>query len=54
MSDEISGVAERLVQEFTELPWKTVFETVCRCAQEREFDSPLFVEQAVRATLTHP
>ena len=51
MNAEVSGVAERLAQEFEHLPWLTVLDTVCTCAGECEFASPMFLEQSVRAKL---
>jgi hypothetical protein len=51
MNDEWAAVAERMVGEFVHLPWKVVLEAVCACAEECEFASPHFLEQAVRANL---
>jgi hypothetical protein len=39
MNHEMSGVAERLANEFTHLPWRA---------------SPMFLEQAARAVLAKP
>jgi hypothetical protein len=52
MNDEWAGVAERLVNEFIELPWNTVLQVVSACAEDCEFASPLFLEQAARARLS--
>jgi hypothetical protein len=52
MNDEWAGVAERLVNEFVELPWNTVLQVVSACAEDCEFASPLFLEQAARAKLS--
>jgi hypothetical protein len=52
MNDEWAGVAERLVAEFVELPWSEVLQAVSTCAEDCEFASPLFLEQAARAQLT--
>jgi hypothetical protein len=52
MNDEWAGVAERLVNEFVELPWNVVLQVVSACAEDCEFASPLFLEQAARARLT--
>ena len=54
MNHEMSGVAERLANEFCELPWRTILDAVCACADECEFASPMFLEQAARAVLAHP
>lgn len=51
MTDDISGVTERLVAEFANVPPMTVMEAVCTCSDECEAASPLFVEQAARALL---
>ena len=51
MNAEWAGVAERMVNEFVHLPWTMVLAAVCDCADECEFASPLFLEQAVRAHL---
>jgi len=54
VNHEMSGVAERLAREFCHLPWRTVLDAVCACAEECEFASPMFLEQAVRAALSPP
>lgn len=51
MTDDISGVTERLVTEFAHVPPMTVMEAVCSCSDECDVASPLFVEQAARALL---
>lgn len=51
MADDISGVTERLVAEFANVPPMTVMEAVCTCSDECDAASPLFVEQAARALL---
>ncbi len=51
MTDDISGVTERLVAEFTNVPPMTVMQAVCTCTDECDAASPLFVEQAARALL---
>jgi hypothetical protein len=51
MNHEMSGVAERLANEFAELPWRTILDAVSACADECEFASPMFLEQAARAAL---
>ena len=51
MTDDISGVTERLVAEFANVPPMTVMEAVCTCSDECDAASPLFVEQAARALL---
>ena len=51
MEREVAGIAERLVQEFSSLPWNVVVEAVCDCAGACREASPFFVEQAARATL---
>jgi hypothetical protein len=51
MNDEWAGVAERMADEFADLPRAVVLEVVGHCADECEFASPFFLEQAVRASL---
>ncbi len=51
MNLEISGVAERLAQEFPGLPAGVVMRTVCECADACECAGALFIEQAARARL---
>lgn len=51
MEREVAGIAERLVQEFSSLPWNTVVEAVCDCASACREVNPFFVEQAARAAL---
>ena len=51
MNDEWPRVAERMVDEFDELPWRVGPRGRQRCADECEFASPLFLEQAARAHL---
>lgn len=51
MEREVAGIAERLVQEFANLPWNVVVEAVCDCAGSCREANPFFVEQAARATL---
>lgn len=53
MNDEWAGVAERLGDEFVELPGNIVSQVVSACAEDCEFASSLFLEQAARAKLTH-
>jgi len=52
MNSEMAGVAERLVDEFGNLPRMVVLETVRSCAGECDKASPFFVEQAARASLS--
>jgi hypothetical protein len=49
--DDIAGVAERLVEEFSDLPPIMVLEAVSRCSDEFGTYSPMFLEQAARARL---
>ncbi len=51
MEREVAGIAERLVQEFSSLPWHVVVDAVCDCAGACQESSPYFVEQAARAAL---
>jgi hypothetical protein len=51
MTAEIPEVAERLAEEFSDVPPMVVMETVCICAEDCDHASPLFVEQAARASL---
>ena len=51
MEREVAGIAERLVQEFTNLPWSVVVDAVCDCAGACREANPFFVEQAARAAL---
>ncbi|HET6651814.1 MAG TPA: hypothetical protein VFH10_04165 [Nocardioides sp.] len=51
MEREVAAIAERLVEEFSGLPWHVVVDTVCDCAGECQEANPFFVEQAARATL---
>lgn len=51
MTDDISGVTERLLAEFANVAPMTVMEAVCTCTDECDAASPLFVEQAARALL---
>jgi hypothetical protein len=52
MNDEWAGVLEQLSNEFVGLRHHAVLEAVCACAEESEFASPLFLEQAARARLS--
>lgn len=49
--DDIAGVAERLVEEFSDLPPIRVLEAVSDTASEYGTYSPMFLEQAARARL---
>ena len=54
---ELACVAERLSQEFTDLPSTVVIDVVCSCAGECAAAGPFFIEQAARAQLVtrrHP
>ena len=51
MEREVAGIAERLVQEFSGLPWSVVVDAVCDCAGACQDPNPFFVEQAARAAL---
>ena len=51
MEREVAGIAERLVEEFSTLPWHVVVDAVCDCAGACQGASPFFVEQAARALL---
>ncbi|MGZ8735672.1 MAG: hypothetical protein ACXWXO_02635 [Nocardioides sp.] len=51
MDDDIVGVAERLVAEFSALPPIRVLEAVSLCADEFSYASPMLLEQAARAFL---
>ncbi len=51
MEREVAGIAERLVQEFSALPWTVVVDAVCDCADACREANPFFVEQAARAAL---
>jgi hypothetical protein len=51
MNLELAEVAERLVQEFPDLPILAVIGAVCQCADECDA-GPFFIEQAVRARLS--
>ena len=48
---ELAWVAERLAQEFTDLPSTVVIDVVCTCAGECAAAGPFFIEQAARAQL---
>ena len=50
MNLDLADVAERLVQEFPDLPVLDVIGAVCECADECDA-GPFFIEQAVRARL---
>lgn len=49
--DDVAGVAERLVEEFSDLLPIRVLEAVSECADEYGTCSPMFLEQAARARL---
>jgi hypothetical protein len=49
--DDIAGVAERLVEEFSDLPPIRILEAVTDAAGEYGTYSPMFLEQAARARL---
>jgi len=49
--DDIAGVAERLVEEFSDLVPIRVLEAVSDVASEYGTYSPMFLEQAARARL---
>jgi hypothetical protein len=49
--DDIAGVAERLFEEFSDLPAIMILEAVSMCADEFGTYSPMFLEQAARARL---
>lgn len=49
--DDIAGVAERLVDEFSDLPPIRILEAVSDAASEYGTYSPMFLEQAARARL---
>lgn len=49
--DDIADVAERLVEEFSDLPPIRVLEAVSDAAGEYVTSSPMFLEQAARARL---
>ena len=51
MNDEWARVTDVLVNEFVDLPGDVVLQAVCACAEDCEFASPLFLEQAARARL---
>jgi hypothetical protein len=51
MNLELAEVAERLVQEFPDLPVLAVIGAVCACVDECDA-GPFFIEQAVRARLS--
>ena len=51
MNLELAEAAERLVQEFPDLPVLAVIGAVCACADECDA-GPFFIEQAVRARLS--
>jgi hypothetical protein len=51
MEREAASIAERLVEEFSGVPWHVVVDTVCDCAGECREADPFFVEQAARAAL---
>lgn len=52
-SADIAGVAERLVDQVSDVPPVVVLEVVSECVAELGTTSPLFLEQAARARLTH-
>lgn len=52
MFDEVSGVVERLAEEFKAIDSMVIMETVCTCSDECESASPYFVEHAARACLS--
>ena len=49
--DDIAGVAERLVEEFSDLAPIRILEAVSDAASEYGTYSPMFLEQAARARL---
>jgi len=51
MEREVAGIAERLAQEFSALPWSVVVDAVCASAASCREVNPFFVEQAARAAL---
>ena len=51
MNLELASVAERLAQEFSDLPSRVVIDAVCGCAGECGSAGPFFIEQAARARL---
>lgn len=51
MERDVAGIAERLAQEFSSLPWTVVVDAVCDCAGACREANPFFVEQAARAML---
>jgi hypothetical protein len=51
MNLELASVAERLAQEFSDLPSRVVIDAVCGCAGECAAAGPYFIEQAARARL---
>jgi hypothetical protein len=51
MEREVAGIAERLAQEFSALPWSVVVDAVCTSAAACREVNPFFVEQAARAAL---
>lgn len=52
MEREVAGIAERLAQEFSALPWSVVVDAVCAGAATCREVNPFFVEQAARAALS--
>ncbi len=51
MDNDMVRVAERLVDEFPDVPCVVVVQAVCSCLDECSSQSPFFVEQAARAHL---
>ena len=51
MEHEVAGIAERLVEEFSSIPYPVVVEAVCDCAGACPDAHPYFLEQAARARL---
>lgn len=52
-SADIAGVAERLVDQVTDVPPVVVLEVVSECVAELDTTSPLLLEHAARARLSH-
>ena len=52
MNLELAGVAEKLVQDYPELPVMEIIGVLCECADQCDCAGPFFIEQAARACLS--
>jgi hypothetical protein len=52
MNLELAGVADKLVQDYPELPVMEIIGVLCECADQCDCAGPFFIEQAARACLS--